>query len=234
MLTFDIFKKYSHKIDLATEKIVGENARADEIDILHEFGLVDPDLEISSSIDIVGKGSSTISLTNGVKNRICSLSVQGNGTLSATSATFDDNGNASVTVTGKYPYSGVITVSAQTDYNKSASLNVNIAEPKISISSSKSLLDGEEDTCEISVQGGYEGESVSFTVAGASLSVSNAVFDSDGIAKVVLSTPTDENISVSASYLTQTENLALVANLGGEMIVKGFYNFTNGVLSKGA
>ena len=68
------------------------------------------DITASNNGAISVKGTSEVTVANGVPEDKVDFSIEGNGVLSATSAIFDNNGNASVTVTGKHPYSGIINV----------------------------------------------------------------------------------------------------------------------------
>ena len=160
-----------------------------------------PAISVSNSGGISGKGNSTITVSNGVAGDKVYFSNSGNGYLSATSATFNNEGKASVTVTGKNPYSGTIGVTATTDYGKTSSTSLGISAPNLSMSSSKSSLTGNESAT-VTVSGGVAGEICSFGISGSgSLSASSATFNSSGNASVTVTgkSPYNSTIWTSAS-----------------------------------
>ena len=160
-----------------------------------------PAISVSNSGGISGKGNSTITVSNGVAGDKVYFSNSGNGYLSASSATFNSNGQASVTVTGKNPYSGTIGVTATTDYGKTSSTSLGISAPNLSMSSSKSSLTGNESAT-VTVSGGVAGEICSFGISGSgSLSASSATFNSNGQASVTVTgtSPYNSTIWTSAS-----------------------------------
>ena len=119
-----------------------------------------------------------MTVTDGVPNDKLSFTIEGNGVLSATSAIFDNNGNASVTVTGKHPYSGIINVKATTDYGKRVNTSLGISSPDITILNG-GAISGKGSSL-VTIKNGVAGDKVTFSSNGdGTLSATSATFDNN-------------------------------------------------------
>ena len=117
-------------------------------------------------------------MSNGVAGDKVNFFKSGNGTLSATSATFNNEGKASVTVTGKNPYSGTIGVTAITDYGKTSSTSLGISSPDITASNNGAI--SVKGSSVVTIKNGVAGDKVTFSSNGdGTLSATSATFDNN-------------------------------------------------------
>ena len=119
---------------------------------------------LNNSGDISVKGTSEVTVTDGVPEDKVNFSIEGNGVLSATSATFNNEGKASVTVTGQHPYSGIINVKATTEYGKRANTSLGISSPDIT-ASNNGAISGKGSSV-VTVTDGVPNDKLSFTIEG--------------------------------------------------------------------
>ena len=147
-----------------------------------EIAISSPNISVSNSGAISAKGTSTVTVSGGIPGESVSFSKSGNGSLSASSATFNNEGKASVTVTGTSPYSGTITVTATTSYSKSASTNIGISSPNISVTNSGAINGTGSNV--VTVSGGVPGESVGWSYSSTYMTGScDSTFNSSGVAR---------------------------------------------------